>query len=104
MARSHAVLAASLRAEDAVDPQLEAFAAAAEAHFRRAHDAFFSLGQDFAARRKELALSQRELAAAAGVPAADVSRLESGKGNPTYATLRKLANVLSMDVTVTRRA
>jgi len=104
MAKSHAELAAALRAEGGRDPKLEEFSAAAGVHFRRANDASFTLGSDLAARRKELSLSQRELAAAAGVPAADVSRLESGRGNPTYATLRKLTDALSMDVTITRRA
>ncbi len=50
MAKSHAALAATLRAEDGPDAELEGFTAAAGAHFRRAHDASFALGQDFAAR------------------------------------------------------
>ena len=41
--------------------------------------------------REAAGLTQRELAARARVPQADISRIEQGKGNPTLRTLVRLA-------------
>jgi len=38
--------------------------------------------------------TQQELAGRAGVPQADSSRIERGAGNPTEATLQRLARAL----------
>jgi transcriptional regulator with XRE-family HTH domain len=39
-------------------------------------------------------LSQRELSERSGVRQADISRIERGAGNPTEATLQRLASAL----------
>lgn len=41
--------------------------------------------------REAAGLTQRELAARARVPQADISRIEQGKGNPTLRTLVRMA-------------
>lgn len=53
----------------------------------RAH---FRLGRRFAQRRLELGLSQQALAAKTGIQQAEISRIESGAGNPTFDTLETL--------------
>jgi XRE family transcriptional regulator, regulator of sulfur utilization len=39
-------------------------------------------------------MSQRELSERSGVRQADISRIERGAGNPTEATLQRLASAL----------
>ncbi len=46
----------------------------------------FSLASQMIQSRKEGQLSQRELAKLSGVPQSEISRIETGAGNPTYAT------------------
>lgn len=58
----------------------------------------FSFGSQLAARRKDLGLTQAEVAARAGMTQADISRLERGVGNPTDATLERVASALEMRV------
>jgi len=41
-------------------------------------------------------LSQKELAERTGIRQGDISKIESGKGNPTLATLNKIAIGLGM--------
>lgn len=48
--------------------------------------------------RLHRAWSLAELAAKARVPAASLSRWETGKRNPNAATIRKLADALEIDV------
>jgi XRE family transcriptional regulator, regulator of sulfur utilization len=47
-----------------------------------------------AARR----LSQEKLALAAGISQAQVSAIERGKGNPTIASLQRIADVLGVEM------
>ncbi len=49
---------------------------------------------DFARRRRQLGLKQRELAAAAGVSQSFVAKVEAGKINPSYAMMKKLLAAL----------
>lgn len=94
MTRSYEDVAAALR--PAAEPDLDRFAQAAEAHFERAYRLAFGFGEAVATRRQELNLSQTQLAAATGIPQADISRIERGKGNPTLATIEKLLAALQL--------
>ncbi|BFH18320.1 hypothetical protein J6TS7_32260 [Paenibacillus dendritiformis] len=51
-------------------------------------------------RRKELGMSQRELALAAGLKQATISRLESSTWNPEIKTLEKLSDALGLKVKI----
>jgi ribosome-binding protein aMBF1 (putative translation factor) len=94
VARSYEDVVAALR--PASDPDLDRFAGAAESHFEEAYRLTFGLGEAVAARRQELHLSQTELAATTGIPQADISRIERGKGNPTLSTVEKLLAALQL--------
>ena len=52
------------------------------------------LGLQFHDARIEQGLTQRQLSELSGVPQADISRIENGAGNPTEATLQRLAGAL----------
>ncbi|TAM74765.1 XRE family transcriptional regulator [bacterium] len=56
------------------------------------------LGSRLAVLRKRRRLSQRQLADRAAVDVSTVSRLESGRLNPTITTLVEIANVLEVSV------
>lgn len=49
-------------------------------------------------RRESLRVTQESLAEISGVGLRTLKQFESGKGNPTLTTLRKLADVLGMEV------
>ncbi len=53
-------------------------------------------GRTLRALREARVLSQRDLAALAGVAEATIVRLESGNAKPNFATLRKLAAALNV--------
>jgi transcriptional regulator with XRE-family HTH domain len=52
------------------------------------------LGLEYRDARVKRGLTQRQLAELSGVPQADISRIERGGGNPTEATLQRLAGAL----------
>jgi transcriptional regulator with XRE-family HTH domain len=54
----------------------------------------FSLASQMIQSRREGKLSQRELAKLSGVPQSEISRIETGAGNPTYATITALLRPL----------
>lgn len=54
----------------------------------------FSLASQLIASRREGKLSQRELAKLSGVPQSEISRIETGASNPTYATITALLRPL----------
>ncbi len=54
--------------------------------------------KSFAEARKARNISQAELSRKSGVIQADISRIETGKANPTINVLRRLADALEMDV------
>ena len=56
------------------------------------------LGQNLADAREERGISQRELSRRSGVIQAEISKIEQGKGNPTLATLQKLARSLDKSI------
>ncbi len=51
-------------------------------------------------RRKVLRITQEDLAGLSGIGLRTLKAIESGKGNPTLATLHKLAEVLGMEVII----
>jgi DNA-binding phage protein len=57
-------------------------------------NAHFSLAAEFLALRTEQGLTQRQLSAKSGIPQADISRIESARGNPTLVTVSSLARAL----------
>jgi transcriptional regulator with XRE-family HTH domain len=49
-------------------------------------------------RREVLAITQEHLAELSGVGLRTIKALESGKSNPTFETLNKLADVMGMEL------
>jgi transcriptional regulator with XRE-family HTH domain len=49
-------------------------------------------------RRESLQVTQEQLAELSGVGLRTLKQFESGKGNPTLSTLRKLSDVLGMEI------
>ena len=49
-------------------------------------------------RREALKVTQEHLAELSGVGLRTLKAIESGKGNPTYETLNKLAEVLGLEL------
>ncbi|WP_433516988.1 helix-turn-helix domain-containing protein [Nonomuraea sp. CA-143628] len=74
------------------DPEYARLYEEAEAELR--------LGQLVYDRRVALGLSQAELAERAGMTQPQVSRLETGGGNITVASLRRLAAALDADLAI----
>ncbi|MGH3439573.1 MAG: helix-turn-helix domain-containing protein [Sciscionella sp.] len=56
-----------------------------------------ALGLAVAARRKQLGLTQEQLAIDSGIHQRYISNVETGKRNPSYASLRRLATSLGLD-------
>jgi ribosome-binding protein aMBF1 (putative translation factor) len=65
-----------------------------EAELRRRFEAAIALGLQYRDVRVARGLTQRQLAELTGVRQADISRIERGAGNPTEATLQRLAAAL----------
>jgi y4mF family transcriptional regulator len=51
-------------------------------------------------RRRELGVSQADLARLSGLSLHSLSDIETGKGNPTLQTLLKLLNVLGLRISI----
>ncbi|UFS58433.1 helix-turn-helix domain-containing protein [Subtercola endophyticus] len=58
------------------------------------------LGAEIASARKALSLSQAALSELCGIQQAEISRIERGVGNPTAATLLRLADALGQRLTL----
>lgn len=84
------------------DPNLKKFADALRVQIQAEYQEIFGLGEVVAQRREELHLSQIQLARQSGVTQADISRLEQGKGNPTFATIKKVMAALQLKLAVQR--
>ena len=84
------------------DPNLNKFATALREQIQAEYQEIFGLGEVVARRREELNLSQVQLANQSGVTQADISRLEQGKGNPTFATVKKIMSALQLKIAVQR--
>ena len=59
-------------------------------------DAEFSIVQAMLDARKNAGLTQKDLAARTGIAQADISKLESGRANPSLRTLQRLADGMGM--------
>ena len=59
---------------------------------------FFDLIVTIKGRREALQVTQETLAEISGVSLRTLKQFESGKGNPTLKTLKKLADVLGMEI------
>ena len=60
-----------------------------------------SLGKIISAlkeRRVALAITQSQLAALSEISLRTIKEIERGKGNPTFATLGKIADVLGLEI------
>jgi transcriptional regulator with XRE-family HTH domain len=60
----------------------------------------FSLASQLIEIRRQGNLSQRDLAKLSGVPQSEISRIETGAGNPTYATITALLRPLGKRIQV----
>lgn len=56
------------------------------------------LGETMKMRRNFLKLSQQDLAEIAGVSLATVKDIERGKGNPSLNTVKKILDVLGLEI------
>jgi ribosome-binding protein aMBF1 (putative translation factor) len=72
----------------------EAVETPGEAELRKRFAAGITLGLQYHDARVTQGLTQRQLSELSGVPQADISRIERGAGNPTEATLERLALAL----------
>ncbi|MCC8028769.1 MAG: helix-turn-helix domain-containing protein [Lachnospiraceae bacterium] len=67
--------------------------------FREEYDALdteFSFIQAMIDARRETGMTQKQLAEKTGISQSDISKFESGSGNPSIKTLRRLAAGLGM--------
>ena len=63
-------------------------------------DERYHLAREFMARRREAGLTQAKLARLTGVAQADISRIESGRANPTMSTLTAVAHGLGYGISL----
>lgn len=53
--------------------------------------------------REKQSMSQRQLSERTGIAQADISRIETGDGNPTLQTLKRIADGLGMKLEIALR-
>ena len=58
----------------------------------------YRLASDLIGRRQALHMTQQQLAAASGIRQSEISRIESGNGNPTLKTLSALTAALGVEL------
>ncbi|HET6496137.1 MAG TPA: helix-turn-helix transcriptional regulator [Thermoleophilia bacterium] len=66
----------------------------------RMYETSYRLAGQLIARRRELCMTQQQLAAASGIHQSEISRIESGNGNPTLKTLGALARALDAELRI----
>lgn len=59
-----------------------------------------SIINELARARREIGITQKELARRTGITQADISRLERGNANPSVKTLQRLAAGMDMVLTM----
>ena len=59
-----------------------------------------NIGNIIKERRSVLNITQEYLSDMSGVGLRTILQIESGKGNPSLATLSKIADILGMEITV----
>lgn len=85
-----------------IDQEVEAEGATGREHMDALSDRF-DLVEQIIDRRRELHLTQAQVAAAAGLHQSVVSRIEQGVANPTVRTLEALARALDARLMFTGR-
>ena len=85
-----------------IEIEAEAEGPAGRAHLDELRDCF-DLVVQIIDRRRELHLTQQQVAAASGLHQSVVSRIEQGVANPTARTLALLARALEAKLTLTGR-
>lgn len=60
----------------------------------------YQLGAFFRERRIFLQIRQEDLSEMSGINSRTIQQIELGKGNPSFATLEKLATVLGLELVV----
>ena len=73
-----------------IESEVKAEGPAAEAELRELRREF-SIASQLMTLRREQKLTQRQLAEKSGIPQSEISRIETGDANPTFATLSALA-------------
>jgi DNA-binding XRE family transcriptional regulator len=61
----------------------------------------YRLAGQLIARRRELHMTQQELAVVSGIHQSEISRIEGGNGNPTLKTLEALTSALGVELSIT---
>lgn len=59
------------------------------------------IGDAVLAARAQSGISQRELSKATGIDQSDISKIERGISNPSINTLKRIAEALGKELTVT---
>jgi hypothetical protein len=85
-----------------IEQEADAEGPAGRAHLDALRDRF-DLAGELVDRRRELHLTQAQVAAASGLDQSVVSRIEQGLGNPTARTLALLARALDARLTLVDR-
>ncbi len=80
-----------------IEAEAKAEGPAAEAELRELRREF-SIASQLMTLRREKKLTQKQLAKASGIPQSEISRIETGDANPTYATLSALAESFGVRV------
>lgn len=65
---------------------------------RKIHSLSALVGENIARRRKQLGMTQDELAEKLEISASAMSRIESGQASPRFSRLEDLANILQCQV------
>lgn len=78
---------------DFIEEEAKAEGPEAVAELRR-FDEEYALASQLLDLRLKADLSQQRLATLSGIPQSEISRIETGAANPTYATMRALAGPL----------
>jgi len=71
--------------------------------FRKEWDALepeFAIVQALIDTRKNAGLTQKQLSERTGIAQSDISKLESGDGNPSLKTLKRLAAAMDMTIKI----
>ena len=66
-------------------------------HLRMLEDRY-RLASDLIGLRRARSMTQQQLAAASGIRQSEISRIESGNGNPTLKTIGALARALGAEL------
>jgi len=66
----------------------------------RMYETSYRLAGLLIARRRELRMTQQQLAASSGIHQSEISRIESGNGNPTLKTLGALTGTLGVELSI----